>query len=105
VTAERPRNRAERRALREKYRRVDVSATCDQLVADPTLPLGVRPCGPSMTATFVVERGDPVPAVTFRHNPDGSHEPVLGGTGIAATARRMGRVVSKLGGSLDGNSN
>jgi len=100
--SERPRNRAERRALRERYRRVDVAHTCDVLVYDALLAgaIGMRPCGASLLATFVVEVGDPTPAVTFRHNPDGSHEPILSGTGIAATARRSGQIVGGAEGTL-----
>ncbi len=76
-------SRAERRALAERYRRVDVSHTCST-------------CGASLVATFVVERGDPTPGVMFIHKLDGGHEPVLSGNGIAAQARRSGQVVGQI---------
>ena len=97
----RPRNRAERRALRRDYRRVDVRHTCDVIVYDALAgKTGMRPCGVELVATFVVEADQPTPNVTFRHNPDGSHEPILSGTGIAATSRRQGHVVGGAEGKL-----
>ena len=98
----RPRNRAERRALRERYRRHDVSHVCDALVwsRDGAILPRPEPCGANLVATFVVETGQAVPSVTFLHRPDGSHEPVLSGDGAAATARRTGQIVKSIGGKL-----
>lgn len=80
-------NRDERRALAATYRQVTIRHTC-------------AACGTSLGATFIVEKHDLTPPVTFLHNPDGSHEPIIGGDGIAARARRQNAIIGVAKGEL-----
>lgn len=82
-------NRAERRELRGRYRRVDVSRKC-------------ATCDAALGATFVIERGKPDPSVAFVHNADGTHAPVIAGDGVAARARREGQVIGHINAEVDG---
>lgn len=74
-------NREQRRAL-PRYRRVDRTAVCPE-------------CGANLGATFVLEPADPDPSVVFRHNPDGTHLPVISGTSMAAQSLRSGQVIGQ----------
>lgn len=83
-----PVNRSERRARADRYQRIDIG------------PVACRTCGANLGATFVIEKGEPAPALTFVHLADGGHEPIIAGNGMAARARRDGRVIGQSAGEL-----